>query len=321
MMELEIQTMQPGERLYAYRQSTQLEGQTGGVGYLRGDFGRSGREFFTTWEDGPGRYKTGVFRQEFDRVVNTLRQPGGLFSGRSEMARFCQDHADAGFDGNDCREYGFRINTQQYSYLLRCHTDPGDYNFYLFAYVAEHLDWHMENAKRGIRFITPDYKELFRIPDGDKIRITWSDGERVERTCRYIDDCHLELGRGTGGIRHICQLAEQLRQNGGTVIPLRSSLPEQCYGLLPGTGGIILVKKGETGFFKTDIPDMGREENRALVLETNEKLGVSRAQAAAMLAGSMFGWQTQAADPCSYDEQGRMTAPKQRSQKERGEAR
>ena len=160
-MELEIQTMQPGERLYAYRQSTQLEGQTGGIGRLRGDFGRNGREFFTTWEDGHGRYKTGVFRQEFDRVVNTLRQPGGLFSGRSEMARFCQDHADAGFDGNDCREYGFRINTQQYSYLLRCHTDPGDYNFYLFAYVAEHLDWHMENAKRGIRFITPDYKELF----------------------------------------------------------------------------------------------------------------------------------------------------------------
>ena len=321
MMELEIQTMQPGERLYAYRQSTQLEGQTGGVGYLRGDFGKDGREFFTTWEDGHGRYKTDAFRQEFDRVVNTLRQPGGLFSGRSEMARICHDHADAGFDGNDCREYGFRINTQQYSYLLRCHTNPGDYNFYLFAYMTEHLDRHMENAGRGIRFITPDYKELFRIPDGDKVRITWSDGERIEHTCRYIDDCHLELGRGMDGIRHICQLAEQLRQNGGTVIPLRSSLPEQCYNLLPSTGGIILVKKGETGFFKTDLPDMGREENRAFVLETNEKLGVSRAQAAAMLAGSMFGWQTQAADPCSYDEQGRMLTPKQRFQKERGEAR
>ena len=75
------------------------------------------------------------------------------------------------------------------------------------------------------------------------------------------------------------------------------------------------------GFFKTDLPDMGREENRAFVLETNEKLGVSRAQAEAMLAGSMFGWQTQAADPCSYDEQGRMLTPKQRFQKERGEAR
>ena len=123
------------------------------------------------------------------------------------------------------------------------------------------------------------------------------------------------------GIRHICQLAEQLQQNGGTVIPLRSSLPEQCYNLLPSTGGLILVKKGETGFFKTDLPDMGREKNRALVLEANEKLGVSRAQAEAMLAGSMFGWQTQAADPCSYDEQGHMLTPKQRFQKERGKAR
>ena len=62
MMELEIQTMQPGERLYAYRQSTQLEGQTGGIGRLRGDFGKDGRAFFTTWEDGHGRYKTGAFR-------------------------------------------------------------------------------------------------------------------------------------------------------------------------------------------------------------------------------------------------------------------
>ena len=63
---------------------------------------------------------------------------------------------------------------------------------------------------RGIRFITPDYKELFRIPDGDKVRNTWSDGERIEHTCRYIDDCHLELGRGMDGIRHICQLADGL---------------------------------------------------------------------------------------------------------------
>ena len=59
-----------------------------------------------------------------------------------------------------CLAYRFRINTQQYSYLLRCHANPGDYNFYLFAYMTEHLDRHMENAGRGIRFITPDYLRL-----------------------------------------------------------------------------------------------------------------------------------------------------------------
>ena len=70
-----------------------------------------------------------------------------------------------------------------------------------------HLEWldrHMEKASRGIRFITPDYKEKFKIPDGYKIRITLSDGEQLDRTCRYIDDYHLEVG---SNLYHICEFA------------------------------------------------------------------------------------------------------------------
>ena len=36
----------------------------------------------------------------------------------------------------------------------------------------------------------------------------------------------------------------------------------------------------------------------------NEQIGVTRAQAAAMLAGSMFGWAGPGADPANYDAQG-----------------
>ena len=39
MMELTITSMTPADRLYAYNQSSQLEGQTGCIGHLRGDFG------------------------------------------------------------------------------------------------------------------------------------------------------------------------------------------------------------------------------------------------------------------------------------------
>ena len=42
-MELTITSMTPADRLYAYNQSSQLEGQTGCIGHLRGDFG-SGQE-------------------------------------------------------------------------------------------------------------------------------------------------------------------------------------------------------------------------------------------------------------------------------------
>ena len=49
-MELTITSMTPADRLYAYNQSSQLEGQTGCIGHLRGDFG-AGKEFYTSWFD------------------------------------------------------------------------------------------------------------------------------------------------------------------------------------------------------------------------------------------------------------------------------
>ena len=61
-MELKITSMTPADRLYAYNQSSQLEGQTGCIGHLRGDFG-SGQEFYTSWFDHRSEYKTDDLRR------------------------------------------------------------------------------------------------------------------------------------------------------------------------------------------------------------------------------------------------------------------
>ena len=37
MMELKITPMTPAEKMYSYDQGSQLEGQTGCIGHLRGD--------------------------------------------------------------------------------------------------------------------------------------------------------------------------------------------------------------------------------------------------------------------------------------------
>ena len=60
MMELTITSMTPADRLYTYNQSSQLEGQTGCIGHLRGDFG-CGQEFYTSWFDHRREYKTDEF--------------------------------------------------------------------------------------------------------------------------------------------------------------------------------------------------------------------------------------------------------------------
>lgn len=112
--------------------------------------------------------------------------------------------------------------------------------------------------------------------------------------------------------------AHEAGETRSPVVKTQESLPKQCYGVLPGTGSVIIIKQGETGYYKTDIDMGGKAQNTALVEEYNQKLGVSKAQAQAMLSGSMFGWHTPAADPKNYDENGKPIKPKQ---KDRGDAR
>ena len=50
-MEIKIKPWNGSERLYFYRQSQQIAGQTGQIGKLRADFDRDGNGFFSTWED------------------------------------------------------------------------------------------------------------------------------------------------------------------------------------------------------------------------------------------------------------------------------
>ena len=319
-MDMTIRPLRSDEQKYAYAQSQQIKMQTGMIGYLRGDFDSTGTGFYTTWFDEVKSRKTDEFKAELDEVINALRfdeQYGGALKDRSALAAYCRRTPESSF-GGDGREFGFRADTEQYSYMLRLNPNRGEYNLYCYCYQRKWLDRHLQQAERGIRFINPNYKELFRIPDGDKIRITYADGEKADRTCRYIDDYHVEIGSGWNSLLHICQFAEMMEQNGSTVIPLRSSLPEQCYSVLPDTGELIIIKKGESGYYRTDIDMGGKAENRALADEYNAKLGVSKAQEQAMSAGSMFGWAVPAADPKNYDESGQPIRPKH---KDRGDAR
>ena len=100
---------------------------------------------------------------------------------------------------------------------------------------------------------------------------------------------------------NICEFAERMENNGNTVIPIRSSLPEQCYVYIQSSNEIGIVRKGENGYYKTDIEGGKPSERKALVDEYNRNAGVSKAQAEAMKAGSMFGWAVPAADPKNYD--------------------
>ena len=86
-------------------------------------------------------------------------------------------------------------------------------------------------------------------------------------------------------------------------------LPDMCYSTLPSGGTLILLKRGESGYFQTDWNQNDLEKNRRLADYFNQKRGISKAQEEAMSVGSLFGWDKPGADPKVYlrQQEGGMT--------------
>lgn len=312
-MDLDMRALTEKEDKYTFSNSMQISMQCGLIGHLRADMDSDGNGFFSSWEDFRKELRTDEFKDEFDKVINSLREEGDILYNRKSLAKYCYSSPQAKMN-NEQDYYGVRVDTEKYAYLCRLNPNKGEYNLYCYCYIKNWLDKHIRSAEKGIRFITPEYKEKFRISDGEKIRITFSDGEVKDRVCRYIDDSHVEVG---DDLYHICEFAERMEQCGATFIPLRSDLPEVCYSILPSTGDVIIIKHGESGYYRCEYSTEDRAFNREFANDRNANLGVSKAQVEAMLAGSMYGWDVPAADPKSYDENGTLL----RNTKDRGDAR
>ncbi|MCL1884651.1 MAG: hypothetical protein FWF81_12980 [Defluviitaleaceae bacterium] len=92
-------------------------------------------------------------------------------------------------------------------------------------------------AKPLIRFIDSQYRELFNIPDGEKIRITYplDDGrEPVERVCKFQGETHFQLEKN--GTLHICQFAEMMEKIGARYKPVNQLQNIELVAFTAGVG-------------------------------------------------------------------------------------
>lgn len=220
-MELTIRPMTEMERMYSYTQSKQIMSQTGCIGHLRAYLDNLEKGFYSSWDDHRGDLKTDAFKAEFDEVINTLRfdeQYNGMLENRTGLEKFCYARPESAFD-ND-REFGFRADTEKFSYMIRLNPNKGEYNIYCYCYRRDWLSHHLDCASRGIRFVDSDFNELFKIPDGGKLRVTYLNGKQEEHTCRYIDDYHAEIGTGHSNIFHVLEYAERMAMRGAIIEPV-----------------------------------------------------------------------------------------------------
>lgn len=227
-MPYELLSAEQRESDLFFRMDGEAAERHGAIGYMRADFGRDGRGFWTTWFDNQKHLKTPAFKAEFDNVINSLRDDGEKppFASRRNLEVFCAASPGLTLSG---RGDGFKLQTEDFSYYFRCQPRNGDHEIYAMAY---------DN-----RFLLPE-------------------------------------------------------------LAGKHELPVACYSTLPSTGELIQISLNKKGYLPCDSSKPNPEENRLFADTSNRLFGITRAQEEAMLAGSMFGFNTPAAKPWHYDQNG-----------------
>lgn len=167
-MELSIRPLKGIEQNYTYTQSSDIIADSGCIGHLRVDMDYSGTGFFSTWDTHSPEKKDAAFKAEFDEVINALRFDdsfGGILKNRKLLTAYCnQNYAESVFPDSDSRNFGFRVDTEEYSYLLRLNPNRGEYAAYIYAYDKDMLDAHLQEQEKDMSTMTVLVVEPEKVP-------------------------------------------------------------------------------------------------------------------------------------------------------------
>jgi len=104
------------------------------VGHLRGDFGKSGDEYWATFWEHEGSKAAGEgCKEELSALVKALRK--NLLKSRKTMRKYIQQHPPLILEAGAIMSYGYQVSTEKYDYYIRCTPCPGVYDFYIHMYV------------------------------------------------------------------------------------------------------------------------------------------------------------------------------------------
>ncbi len=129
----QLRPASPEEAGLFYAQTPERDMELGAIGHVRIDFGSGGKGFHHTWwPRGPAELNTQEFRDELDKVVNDLRK--SVLKSLGAMNGFCCNHGGSIEGGACCQNYGYVLETERYTYRLRCNPIEGDYQAYLSCF-------------------------------------------------------------------------------------------------------------------------------------------------------------------------------------------
>jgi len=169
-------------------------------------------------------------------------------------------------------EFNLILNSLRHNIEAPVLRSRADMNKYCYAHSEQRINGVSRELSAGFKIVTDSYSYYFRcVP---------CKGE-YDLYCYAYDNNYL-----------LPELAGQ------------HELPNDCYSVLPSTGELIRIERGEKGHFVCDTAGLDPEQARCKADEINGLRGISRAQEKAMFAASLSSWDVPAAKPWNYDENG-----------------
>ena len=98
----------------------------------------------------------------------------------------------------------------------------------------------------------------------------------------------------------VADVERRLNTNASKERVARNELPASCFSTLPGTGELVVLKRGIKGYFKCEEGYDDKEMNQVIAGFHNKIDGISPAQLLAMEIGSLSGFHVPGANPQMY---------------------
>lgn len=106
------------------------------IGHIRGDFGKSGDEYWATFWEHEGINPAGEgCKEELSALVKALRK--NLLNSRKTMRKYIRQHSPLILEAGAIMSYGYQVAAEKCDYYIRCSPYPGVYDFYIYIYVRE----------------------------------------------------------------------------------------------------------------------------------------------------------------------------------------
>lgn len=136
---MRFSVLKPEEYPFLYSHETECDQACHCIGHVRGDFDMN-KVLHTTWwpHHQDDVLNTPRFKADLQRVVEWLRKGFAPLRDLETMGRFCSLFETAAkLPGDVEKVYGFRVDTKNYMYALRCTPEEGAYHVYLYCYGKE----------------------------------------------------------------------------------------------------------------------------------------------------------------------------------------